>query len=424
MADISGATRTPLIVGASHRTGSLTLRDRLFVEDADIPDFLEKLRAQGIDQAVVLSTCDRVEILTVSENDVVDGKLLIDALGRHAGLPSAEIETSLVHLKQADAVRHLFRVAASLDSVVVGEPQVLGQLKACHRLARDLGMTSGDLEALMQAAYGAAKRVRTETAIGERPVSIAAVAVGISREVHGQLEDATAVLLGQGDMGEVIASELLRTGLGSLTVCDFGMRSSQDMAERLGAHHVGETELAVTLAGADIVITAVGGRGQILSADMVRAALKSRRSRPQFIVDTGLPRDVETAVDRLDDAFLYDLADLERLALEGQASRFFEAEAAERIVHQEVDTFLKGRLERTAVPALSTLRNHVGSLRAQALLEAGDDAERATQLLMQRLLHTPSERLRAMAQSGEDVTRIEQLIRDLFDISDDGDKQS
>ena len=244
MAGAPDTPRIPLIVGANHRTGSLTLRDRLFVEDADVPGFLEKLRARGIDQAVVLSTCDRVEILIVSENDEMDGNILIEALGHHAGIPSAEIETSMVRLKQADAVHHLFRVAASLDSVVVGEPQVLGQVKACHRLARDLGMTSGDLEALMQAAYGAAKRVRSETAIGERPVSIAAVAVGISREVHGQLKDAAALLLGQGDMGEVIASELQRAGLGALTVCDFGIRSSQDMAERLGAHHVGETELA------------------------------------------------------------------------------------------------------------------------------------------------------------------------------------
>ena len=419
MAGTPDTPRIPIIVGANHRTGGLTLRDRLFVEDAELPGFLEKLRDGGIDQAVVLSTCDRVETLIISENAEADGKLLSNMLAEHAGMPVAEIEPSLVLLKQMDAVRHLFRVASSLDSVVVGEPQVLGQVKACHRLARDQGMTSGDLEALMQAAYGAAKRVRNETAIGERPVSIAAVAVGISREIHGRLEDVTAVLLGHGDMGEVIASELLRAGLGALMVCDFGIRSSADLAERLGGRHVVETDLAGALANADIVITAVGGRGQILSADMVRAALKSRRSKPQFIVDTGLPRDVETAVDRLDDAFLYDLADLERLALEGRASRSFEAETAERIVAQDVDAFLRGRKERTATPALNALRTHVMALREQVLAEAGNDAERATHLLMQRLLHTPSERLRAMAQSGEDVAAKEQLIRDLFDIADD-----
>ncbi|MEX0695539.1 MAG: glutamyl-tRNA reductase [Rhodospirillales bacterium] len=424
MAGTSDPPRIPLIVGAHHRTGSLTLRDRLFVEDADVPAFLARLRERGIEQAVVLSTCDRVEVLTVSGNTETDTGVLGEVLGTHAGLPVQELSSSLVSLKEAEAVRHLFRVAASLESVVVGEPQILGQLKACHRLARDQGMASGDLESLMQAAYGAAKRVRSETAIGERPVSIAAVAIGIAREVHGQLENATAALLGNGDMGEVIAGELLRAGLGRLTVCDIDTRSGIDVAERLGVPHAGEGALAEMLSAADIVITAAGGRRLVLNADMVRAALKSRRSRPQFIVDAGLPRDVDTAVDRLDDAFLYDLADLERLALEGRANRSFEAEAADRIIAVEVDAFLKGRIERTATPALAALRSHVASLREQVLLEAGNDAERATHMLMQRLLHTPSERLRAMTHANEDIEAAEHLIRELFGITENGENKS
>jgi glutamyl-tRNA reductase len=178
------------------------------------------------------------------------------------------------------------------------------------------------------------------------------------------------------------------------------------------------------LSAADIVITAAGGRRIVLNADMVRTALKSRRSRPQFIVDAGLPRDVDTAVDRLDDAFLYDLADLERLALEGRTNRSFEAEAAERIIAVEVDTFLKGRIERTATPALAALRGHVALLREQVLKEAGNDAERATHMLAQRLLHTPSERLRAMAHANEDIEAAERLIRTLFDITDNGENKS
>lgn len=424
MAGDSDPPRIPLIVGVHHRTGSLTVRDRLFVEDADVPTFLATLKERGIDQAVVLSTCDRVEVLTVSGNIEMDAAVLGDVLGAHAGLPIQELSPSLVSLKEAEAVRHLFRVAASLESVVVGEPQILGQIKACHRLARDQGMASGDLETLMQAAYGAAKRVRSETAIGERPVSIAAVAIGIAREVHGQLENAAAVLLGNGDMGEVIAGELLRAGLGRLTVCDIGARSGIDIAERLGVSHADESALAEMLSAADIVITAADGRRIVLNADMVRTALKSRRSRPQFIVDAGLPRDVDTAVDRLDDAFLYDLADLERLALEGRTNRSFEAEAADRIIAVEVDTFLKGRIERTATPALAALRGHVAMLREQVLKEAGNDAERATHMLAQRLLHTPSERLRAMAHANEDIEAAERLIRTLFDITDNGENKS
>lgn len=423
MAGSSVTSRTPLVVGVNHRTGSLSLRDRLFVEDAMVPEFLERLRVQGVDQAVVLSTCDRVEVIASSTDADRDAAVIGEALSAHGDVSAEDMQAALSRLSGAEAVRHLFRVASSLDSVVVGEPQVLGQVKACHRLARDRGMVTGDLERLMQSAYGTAKKVRTETAIGERPVSIAAVAVGIAREVHGRLEDASALLLGAGDMGEVVAEELRRAGLAGLAICDYG-RPVGELIERIGAHAVDENKLPSALADADIVITAVGGRRIALNADMVRLALKVRRSRPQFIVDTSLPRDVDTAVDRLDDAFLYDLADLERLAMEGQASRAFEAETAERIVMAQVDDFLKGDVDRSATPALSALRHHVQNLRENVLAEAGDDAAKATHLMMQRLLHAPSERLRVMAQSGEDIERVEKLIRDLFDMPEDGDNNS
>lgn len=423
MAGGTRTSRTPIVVGVNHRTGSLSLRDRLFVEDEAVPGFLDRLRESGIDQAVILSTCDRVEVIAASRDAGQDAAVIGEAFARHGDVASGELGQALLTCAGTDAVRHLFRVAASLDSVVVGEPQVLGQVKACHRLARDRGMVADDLERLMQSAYTAAKRVRTETAVGERPVSIAAVAVGIAREVHGQLEAAHALLLGTGDMGEVIAEELRRAGLRMLSVCDFG-RPSQDMTERLDARAVDETDLQGALASADIVITAVGGRRTVLSADMVRLALKARRSLPQFIVDASLPRDVESAIDRLDDAFLYDLADLERLAMEGQASRSFEAEAAERIVTTEVEAFLKGQGGRQAGHALGALHQHAAALRESVLLEAGNDAEKATHLLLQRLLHDPSERLRAKAHAGEDIEQIERLVRDLFGITDDGDNNT
>lgn len=423
MAGSSLTSRTPLVVGVNHRTGSLSLRDRLFVEDEAVPVFLDRLRECDIDQAVILSTCDRVEVIAASADADRDAARIGEVLAGHGDVTADELGQALLRFTGMEAVRHLFRVASSLDSVVVGEPQVLGQVKACHRLARDRGMVADDLERLMQSAYTTAKRVRTETAVGERPVSIAAVAVGIAREVHGQLEDAHALLLGTGDMGEVIADELRRAGLRMLSVCDFG-RPSHEMVERLEAQIVGEADLQGALAGADIVITAVGGRRIVVSADMVRLALKARRSLPQFIVDASLPRDVESAVDRLDDAFLYDLADLERLAMEGQASRSFEAESAERIVLTEVDAFMKGHGGRQAGPALGALHRHAAAVRESVLLEAGNDAEKATHLLLQRLLHGPSERLRTMARSGEDIEQVERLVRDLFGITDDGDKNT
>ncbi len=413
----------PLIVGTNHTTGNLSLRDRLFVEDPDVPKFLEMLKSNGLDQATVMSTCDRIDVATMSDDLEASIKGITASLAQHAEIEVAELDGALyVHADQS-AVKHLFRVASSLDSVVVGEPQVLGQLKACHRMARDSQMVDGHLDNLFQASYSVAKRVRTETAIGERPVSIASVAIGITRDVHGDLGRVQALTLGSGDMGEVIAREMMRAGITNMSVADAGGRSAQDLATRMDVRHVTLEQLSDALTHADVVIAAVGGREKHLSADMVRAALKARRYRPQFIVDAGLPGDVEPAVDRLDDAFLYDLGDLERLAMEGLQSRETEAASAEAIVDAEVSAYFRGKRERTAVPTLVALREHVATLRKEALSEAGSDAEKATHLLMQKLLHAPSERLREIAADGGNIESIELMIETLFDLNNDGENK-
>ncbi len=416
----SDIPRLPIVVGVNHQTGGLGLRDKLFVEDAQVPGFLAGLKGRGLDQAIVISTCDRIDVVTAAADPDAARVVVVDALAVHGGLERAEVDGAIYLHAREDAVRHLFRVCASLDSVVVGEPQVLGQVKACHRLARDAGAVPGELESLMQSAYASAKRVRTETDIGERPVSIAAVAASVARDVHGDLSTATGLVLGTGDMGELVGDELRKAGLGRLTVCDAGPLSAMALAAGLEAEYVPTDGLAEALAEADVIISAVGGRRQPLTADMVRAALKARRYRPQFIVDASLPRDVEPAVDRIDDAFLYDLADLERLALDGQAGRRNAAEAAATIVDEGVAAYLADQRARSATPALSALRRHVEVLREEALREAGGDAERATHILIQRLLHAPSVRLREMAADGGDVASSENLIRTLFGIAPDG----
>jgi len=413
----------PLIVGTNHTTGNLTLRDRLFVEDSDVPKFLEMLKSNGLEQATVMSTCDRIDVATMSNDLEAATKAIQTSLAQHADIEIAELDGALyVHADQS-AVKHLFRVASSLDSVVVGEPQVLGQLKACHRMARDSQMVDGHLDNLFQASYSVAKRVRTETAIGERPVSIASVAIGITRDVHGDLSRVQALTLGSGDMGEVIAREMMRAGITNMSVADAGGRSAKDLASRMDVPHVALEQLSDALIHADVVIAAVGGREKHLSADMIRIALKARRYRPQFIVDAGLPSDVEPAVDRLDDAFLYDLGDLERLAMEGLQSRESQAASAEAIVEAEVNAYLRGKRERTAVPTLVSLREHVATLREEALAEAGADAEKATHLLMQKLLHTPSERLREIAADDGNIESIEQMIETLFGLNNDGENK-
>ena len=421
-----------LSIGAHHRSSPLALRDRLFIEDAQLPAFFAALRQIGVGQALALSTCDRVEVLVADSDPESAGERIVAALAHHAGMAETELAGHLYQLYDDDAVRHVAMVAASLDSQIVGEPQVLGQIKASHRLARDAGMTGTEIEALLQAAYGAAKRVRSETAIGERPVSMAAAAVQIAREVHGDLDRCRALLIGSGDMGAMIAGQLQDGGLTDLTVTHPRESRAEALARSLSSHTAPFDNLAEAVVNADVVIAALGTRRHVLTADFIRSALTRRRRRPIFIVDAGIPGDVDPGVNRIDGAFLYSMDDLERVAMEGRTSRGAEMDTARRIVEAEVASFLRGRAERAAVPVLSQLRAHFEDTRGQVLTVAGGDADKATRLLINRLLHGPSEALRDLAamdlagNSGHQDALTwevaERMLRRLFRLSDDADQ--
>jgi glutamyl-tRNA reductase len=423
MSEPADIRRRPLVVGANHRTSSLGLRDRLFVEDALLPAFFEKLRARGIDQAVVLSTCDRVEVQAVHE-DTNAAESILAALAEQSGLALEDLRTQAYTHTDEAAVAHVFSVAASLDSLVIGEPQVLGQVKAAHRLSRDADMTGTELEALIQAAFNTAKRVRTETAVGEGPVSIAAVAVQVAGDLHGDLSDRRALLIGAGEMGQLICEHLLAGGLGYLTVTHPVAERAQPLARMLDCHSSPFESLAEQMAEADIVLAALGRREPVLAEDMIHAALRKRRWRPMFVVDLAVPGDVDPAVNRIDDAFLYDIQDLERLASESQAKRHAEAEAAKMIIAAEVALFMSSRAARAAVPALSEFRAWAETLREQALAEASDDAEKATRLLLGRMLHEPSVALKHAAQNNAaELAMLERALRQLFAIDGNADNK-
>ena len=417
MAESKPPSLPALVVGANHRSASLGLRDRLFVEDAQVPAFLAGLKKAGVNPAMILSTCDRIEVQALHEDPDAAAERTLEIMAGHGGVTMAELKDQTYVLSGEDAVRHIFSVAASLDSLVVGEPQVLGQVKACHRMARDAGMTGNGFEALLQAAYGAAKRVRGETAIGERPVSIAAAASQLAQDLHGDLGRTAGLLIGAGEMGELVAEALTRDGLGDLTVIHPTQSRAETLARALDCHVAEFDELPRLLDDADIVLTALGSRRQVLNSDMMLVALHRRRKKPVFIIDTSIPGDVEPAVNRIDEAFLYDLGDLERVALEGQSSRVAEAESAARIVDREVEVFLRGRAERTAVPALNELRGHFEKVRSEVLAEAGADAEKATRLLINRLLHGPSEAMREAAAEDSGWRAAEDVIRRLFGLA-------
>ncbi|CAA7628022.1 Glutamyl-tRNA reductase [Candidatus Terasakiella magnetica] len=407
-----------VIVGANHKSASLSLRDALFVDDATAPAFLEKLKRSGVAEALVLSTCDRVEVWS-SDHDVARVVRLVgEAMAERVNLAPAALTPHLYTLTGGEAVRHGFTVASSLDSLVIGEPHVAGQVKAAHRLAREAGTLGSELDAFLQAAFAVSKQVRSETAIGEGPVSIAAAAVQIARDLHGDLGRCQALLVGTGEMGELVAESLLAAGLKELTVTAPREARAEAVAKSLNCHVLPFADLKEGLAAADVVLTCVGGRNVVVTAEQVAHALKKRRRKPIFLVDTGIPGDVEAAVNRVDNAFLYDLVDLEKVALEGRATRETAARAARAIVETEALSFLKGRAARAAVPAIVALRQYFEDCREVVLAEAGSDAAEATRLLLNRLLHAPSEVMKGVAAEGAEWRAMEKMLKTLFRLED------
>jgi glutamyl-tRNA reductase len=415
--DLVAAPRL-VIVGANHRSASLSLRDALFVDDAAMPAFLDGLRQAGLADGLVLSTCDRVELWTAGADADTAERLAAEAFATRAGVPQAALASQLYVLSGTEAVRHAFAVTSALDSLVIGEPHVMGQVKVAHRLARDAGTCGPDLDAVLQAAFGVAKRVRSDTAIGEGPVSIAAAAVQLARDLHGDLKNCQGLLVGAGDMGELVAESLLAAGLRKLLVTAPRQGRAEALARTLDCAALPFEDLREALAGADIVLTAVGARTVAVTAEMVAGALKKRRRKPIFLVDAGIPGDVEPAVNREENAFLYDLGDLEKVALEGRATREAAARAAWSIVEAEVAAFVKGRAARAAVPAIVALRQRFEETREAVLAEAAGDAGEATRLLINRLLHAPSEAMKDIAAEGAEWQAMEKTLRRLFKLED------
>ncbi|MGC2855353.1 glutamyl-tRNA reductase [Novispirillum sp. DQ9] len=411
-----------LIVGANHRSSPLGLRDALFVEDAEMPSALAALRDAGLTEAMLLATCDRVEVIAAADDTAAAAARALAFLAARAGAEPAALGGRIYALTGAEAVRHLFAVASALDSLMIGEPHILGQVKAAHRLCRDAALSGPDLEACLQAAYGAAKRVRTETAVAEGPVSVASSATQTARDLFGDLVGVRVLhAAGGAEMGDLVVESLLAGGARDLRVTARRPSRAEHLARTLGGHVLPFDAFARGLVEAEVVVTGIGGRTWAVTEEAVKAALKARRQRPILFIDAGIPGDVEPVVDRIDNAFLYDLEDLERVAEQGRAGREAAARAAWAILAEEVETFLRTRAERSAVPAIAALHRRVEAERARALAEAGGDAERATRLLAGRLLHEPTRVLRdlAAADDMDEFKAAEALVRRLFGLDDE-----
>ncbi|MDA0661244.1 MAG: glutamyl-tRNA reductase [Proteobacteria bacterium] len=420
----AGTRALAFVAGANHRSSTVGLRDRLFVDEAKAPLVFEQLARTGIAQAIVMSTCDRVEVQSVVTDADAARDTVRALLARNAGLAESDLADQVYNLSGDAAVRHIFAVAASLDSQTIGEPQVLGQVREAHRFSQAHGMIGPELDAILQAAYTTAKRVRTETEIGRRPVSIASAAGRIARDVQGDLSASAVLVIGLGDMADIVVNQFRAMGVTRIMQCG-PSRRTEAAARRSGFHFIPYEMLDDSLSDAEIVVTAAGTGQFLVGEDSMRHALRRRRFRPVLLIDAGVPGDVDPAVGDLDGAFLYTLDDLERVAMEGRSTRGAASTAAWDIVDQEVESWRRAHAGRDAAPAIVALRDHFEVLRREILAETPDaDAAETTRRLIGRLLHEPSRVMRelASARGGEtDLQSVEQMLRLIFRLDDRDD---
>ena len=397
---------TLVLVGVNHNTAPLDVRERLAIPAGRLADATLSLSSvAGIREGLILSTCNRVEILTIQE----EGSDLLRFLHEYFAVPPATIRPHLYEFREREAVRHLFRVASSLDSMVVGEPQILGQVKESYTVARDVGAISGSshgggqLDRLLQSAFTVAKKVRTETHIGSNSVSIASVAVDLARKIFGSLNGKTVMMVGAGKMSELAVRHLVGHGASHLLLTN----RTQERAERIATefHKPGVAVEVVPFenlyeqaARADIVITSTGATQQIFTKAHGQQLLQKRRGRPMFFIDIAVPRDVDPKMNEVEGCFVYDIDDLSQVAAGHQADRHREAAAAEKIIADEVSRYQQRLKTLDAVPAILALQETAESLRQAELARAAkvlasltpnqrEAIEALTRSLTNKLLH-------------------------------------
>jgi len=417
----------PLIaLGLNHQTAPLAFRERVAVDAGQMPAALAALRAvDGVEEAALLSTCNRTEIYA----QVADGKTagVAQWLAEHHQVSPDALAGYLYLHQDDDAVRHLFRVATGLDSLILGEPQILGQVKDAWQAARDARSLNPPLDRLFQQTFAVAKRVRTDTRIGAHPVSVAFAAVRLARQTFTELSGATVLLIGAGDTIELAARHLADAKVKRLLVANRTLEHAQALATRHGGYALPLSELARHLPEADIVIAATASREPILDRQAVQTALRSRKHRPMLLLDLAVPRDIAADVAQLPDVYLYTVDDLEQVIEENRASRREAAQQAEAIISLQVEHYMAWWQAQGRQDTLRLLRSRGEHERERALSEAREQLqrgqnphevlERLAHQLTNRLLHAPSSALRQAALSGD--TDLLRVAERLFDSDDD-----
>jgi glutamyl-tRNA reductase len=414
-----------LTLGLNHQTAPLALRERVAFVPEEVGSTIARMRDRLADrsrgrltEAAIVSTCNRTELYCAVEQPQAAGVALADFIAQEKRLDSDEFRRSAYLLPQADAVRHAFRVASGLDSMVLGEPQILGQMKQAERLSREAGGLGLLLNHLFQRTFAVAKEVRSSTEIGAHSVSMAAAAVRVAESIFGELKASEVLLVGAGEMIELTATHIAARRPKSITVANRTVERAASLAHRFQGHAMRLAELPESLARFDIVVSCTASTLPIIGLGMVERAVKSRRHRPMFIVDLAVPRDVEQEVARLEDVYVYTVDDLGRIVATGTENRQAAVAQAEAIIETRVRDFDAWVRTRAAVPVIQGLRSRAESLtaleieRAKKLLARGESPEAVIELLAQALtnkfLHAPVSALHQAA--GHDDASRAQLI--------------
>jgi glutamyl-tRNA reductase len=417
-----------LAIGVSHKTAPVAVRERLALPDARTAEFLRDLRGiADVHEAVAISTCNRTELYLVVGDPVEAESAVLAVLARKAGIRPTELTEAIYSLRNCDAARHLYRVTSGLESMIVGEAEVQGQVKRAYEAALEAETTGPLTNRLFGAALQTGKRVRSETAIGERHLSLSSVAVGLAREQLGELARREVVILGAGETSELTARALADEGVATIFVANRRRERAISLAQRFGGEAIGFEDLPGALARADMVVAATSSPHAIIGTEELAEVIEERAGRPLLLIDLAVPRDIDSAARDLPGVALHDVDDLQAVVARNRSVRQAEARRAEGIIEEEIQRFAAWLGSLEALPTLAALRERANAIAAEVVAEnaarwesaSERDLERVAALaraIVNRLLHEPTVRIKEL-RDGRTHVRM-QLLRELFGLEE------
>ncbi len=418
-----------IVVGLSHKTAPVEMREKLAFRPNQIEGALKQLNSlSAVAECLILSTCNRVEIYAKSRDGVSADKAIRNFIADYHQLTVEQIDSALYTHFDQQAVGHLFKVAASLDSMVVGEPQILGQLKDAYQTAKDCSTTGLLLNSLLSKAFGVAKRVRTETGIGQSAVSISFAAVELAKKIFGNLQDKAVLIIGAGEMSELVAQHLITNGVQNIFVANRTYERAVEMADKFKGEAIKYDRILDQMYRADIIISSTGAPHTIIHHDDVAGAIQKRKHRPMFLIDIAVPRDIEASINQIDSVYLYDIDDLQSVVEANIKERRREAKLAEEMISREVTQFCVWLKRLDVAPTIVALKNACEAIRLKELnkalkkLKDVSESERKiieamTQGIINKILHKPITCLKCNSASNDLQIYID-TTRQLFGLKD------